>query len=153
MVVSTMNLKPAIATSVLNIELGGSIKFNGFRVNTTKLNYCPLPEMESIRDAIKLARMSYSIWVCFVILIPCIWAELHYLQLRSIERNLSLWTLLSPLVLSKVQEPIYFAGKAIVRTYSSTFNHSSSPISGDLSSITGLYQPFFRLSRPDQKPK
>lgn len=71
----------AIAASVLNIELGGPMKFNGVRVNTTKLNYGPLPKKNAIRDAIKLARMSQYIWVGFVILIPLIWAGLRYLQI------------------------------------------------------------------------
>ncbi|MFT5704193.1 MAG: adenosylcobinamide-phosphate synthase [Shewanella sp.] len=72
----------AIAASVLNIELGGPMKFNGVRVNTTKLCYGPLPEQNAIPNAIKLTRMSYAIWIGFVILIPLLWAGLRYLQTR-----------------------------------------------------------------------
>ncbi len=70
----------AIAASVLNIELGGPMKFNGVRVNTTKLNYGPLPKQNAIRDAIKLTRVTHLIWISFVMLIPLIWAGLRYLQ-------------------------------------------------------------------------
>ncbi|MBW8183624.1 cobalamin biosynthesis protein CobD/CbiB [Shewanella nanhaiensis] len=70
----------SIAASVLNIELGGPMKFNGVRVNTAKLSHGPLPEKGSIREAIKLARVSHAIWVGFVVVIPMIWAGLRYLQ-------------------------------------------------------------------------
>lgn len=72
----------AIAASVLNIELGGPIKFNGVRVNTHKFICGQLPGGNAINDAIRLARMGHSIWVSFVILIPLVWACLRYLQLN-----------------------------------------------------------------------
>ncbi|NRD72957.1 cobalamin biosynthesis protein [Shewanella sp. VB17] len=72
----------AVAASVLNIELGGPMKFNGIKVITNKLIYGQLPGEHAINDAIRLIRMSHSIWVGFVILIPLIWAGLRNFPLN-----------------------------------------------------------------------
>lgn len=70
----------AIAASVLNIELGGPMKFNGAKIETPKLSYGPKPDGQSITSAIRLANTTYGIWIFFVISMPLIWAGLRYLH-------------------------------------------------------------------------
>ncbi|ABV35725.1 cobalamin biosynthesis protein CbiB [Shewanella sediminis HAW-EB3] len=69
-----------IAARVLNIELGGPMKFNGMKIDTTKLSYGPKPDAQSITSAIRLANTTYGIWIFFVVSMPLIWAGLRYLH-------------------------------------------------------------------------
>lgn len=71
----------AIAARVLNIELGGPMKFNGVKIDTVKLSYGPKPDAQSITSAIRLANTTYGIWIFFVISMPLIWAGLRYFHI------------------------------------------------------------------------
>ncbi|MCE9677940.1 cobalamin biosynthesis protein [Shewanella sp. AS1] len=78
----------AVAAKALNIELGGPVKFSlpahiqmdGMRVEVDKVGSPNKPVAKDIQAARKLMATGQGIWLAGVLLLPCIWALLRYLQ-------------------------------------------------------------------------
>ncbi|MCL1144959.1 cobalamin biosynthesis protein [Shewanella sp. 10N.261.52.F9] len=69
-----------VVACALTIELGGPVKFNDVKVNMPKLCYGNHPNENSIRSALKLNSIAFSLWAIAIIVLPSIWALLRVIQ-------------------------------------------------------------------------
>lgn len=68
-----------IAAQVLDVELGGPVKFGGIKVPLDKVGPPHKPDASVLPRALRLVSSTNTLWIVSLMLVPLIWTALRYL--------------------------------------------------------------------------